>query len=363
MGEEYLIASPARRFRGGRIRGRAPGARCLGSLLFAALAVTGCADPSMSSSGVQRPASDAELRELAAAYVRRGLRYPENPAVRAQAVEACEQVLGSDAPMLIRDALSDEHPGVRFAACMALGRLKHAESLPRLREMLNDPDPSVRAGVYFALERMGDYSHRVAWRDLARRHEDPAVRRNAVMALGRLGDPKVVPLLRVAADADKDEGVRVQAMEGLALLGDRDVVAHLLRDALAGQGRQVFALLTLGRVHDDRVGPALRARLESSEYLESRLAAARSLAEQGSPAGFKLALNALNWNDPKPDLPDDPPANQVMRIQSMAAMALGQIGDRRALDALCRRMQTNEDSRVQLAAATAILMILDRTNP
>ena len=47
------------------------------------------------------------------------------------------------------------------------------------------------------------------------------------------------------------------------------------------------------------------------------------------------------------------------RVRSMAALALGDIGDRRALKALTKRMQTPDDPRVQLAAATAILMILN----
>lgn len=322
--------------------------------------ISGCAGSGATTAGGRVP-DDERLRELATTCVRRGLVYPEIDAVRAQAVEAAAEVMGPDAPMLIREALKDEHPGVRFAACMALGRLQDADSLPRLREMLAETDPNVRIGIFFALERMGDTSHRIEWRDLLRRHENPIVRRNAAMALGRLGNKQVVPLLDTSFHQDKDEGVRVQVLEGLAILGDREAIQHMLYDAQVGGGRQVFALLTLGQVDDDRVGPTLRSRLDGSDYLEARLAAARSLADHGSPRGLKLALESLTWSKPDPNLPDDPPANQAMRVQSMAAMALGRIGDRQALPALAQRMQNSDDPRVQLAAATATLMILNRS--
>lgn len=303
---------------------------------------------------------DASLRELATTIIKRGVQYPENPVVRAQGVEACEEALRQEALPVIRGALKDEQAGVRFAACMALGRLKDAEAAGALRGLLGDADASVRAAVYFALERLGDASHRKEWAELLRRHGDPTVRRNAALALGALGDSKAVALLDRAATSDPDEGVRLQAMEGMAVMGDKDAIDQLLRFSIAGRSfRQPFALLALGRVKDDRVAEALRSRLESAPYLESKLAAARSLGAQGRGEGFDLALGSLEWNQPQADLPDDPPVNQVMRVRSMAALALGEIGDRRALKALAKRMQTPDDPRVQLAAATAILMILN----
>ena len=305
-------------------------------------------------------AADARLRDLATAIVQHGVKYAENPVVRAQGVEACEEVLGKESLPAIRGALKDEHAGVRFAACMALGRLKDGEAAGALRGMLVDPDASVRAGVYFALERLGDVSHRKEWTELLRRHSDSAVRRNAALALGALGDPKAMGMLSLAARSDLDEGVRLQALEGLANLGDKDAVDQFLHFSIAGLSfRQPFALMALRHVKDDRVTETLRSRLESSPYLESQLAAARSLGAQGYGDGFNLALASLEWNKPQTELADDPPANQVMRVRSMAALALGDIGDRRALKALTKRMQTPDDPRVQLAAATAILMILN----
>ncbi len=303
-----------------------------------------------------------QVRDEAQTCVQRGMVYPFDPAVRTQAMEAASRVLGDEGRLRIREGLKDQHPGVRFAAAMALGRLKDTGALPAVRALANDPDPSVKIGAYFALEQMGlgTTDHREEWRDYLRKHENPEVRRNAVLALGQLKDKATIPLLR-AAHNDSDEGVRMQALEGLALLGDKDAITRFTFEAYGGVGyKQPFALMTLGQVPDDQVTPTLRARLRSSPYLEAKLAAARGLGARGYADGLQLAMQSLDWNKPDRNLPEDRPENQVMRVRSMAALALGEIGDPQALDKLKRTMEDPEDPRVQLAAATAILLIVDR---
>ncbi len=310
------------------------------------------------------PPPDPQLREVATTVVRRALRYPENPAVRAQAMEAASETLGDDASLAIRSGLHDESAGVRFAACMAVGKLRDRSAIHEIHRLARDPDPNVRIGAYFALERLGDAGYREAWRGELRKNEDASVRRNAVLALGELGDTSATPLLQRVAYEDTDEGVRLQALEALAYLGDEDAINRFLFDAYGGLGfKQSFALLTLGKVADDRVLATLHDRLRAAGHLETRLAAARGLGRRGYDDGYDLAVESLRWNSPNTDPsrePPDPPANQIMRVRTMAAMALGDIGDRRALGALTQMMKEMDDPRVQLAGATAILMILNR---
>jgi HEAT repeat protein len=313
----------------------------------------GCA-----STSTLTPVEQIALADTARTYLEMAIRFPDNPAVRAQAMEAAGQVLGSEARPYLREGLSDEHPGVRFAACMALGSLDEPGDVKVVRSLVDHADPNVRIGAYFVLERTGDYRYRRAWRDLLWTDPDPEVRGNAALAMGQLKDPKVARLLSMVANDDPHDGVRVQALEGLALLGDADAVGKLLFQSFGGiGGRQPIALLALGQVKDPRVIPTLRRGLDNAPYLEARLAAARSLGAQGYDEGYDLALEALDWDEPAPGLPDDPPANQIMRVRTMAALALGEIGDPNALEPLEAMMENPEDPRVQLAAATAILMI------
>jgi HEAT repeat protein len=263
---------------------------------LAGLCVTmtaGCTAPSSGSA----PSDD--LQTQAIRYLHRGMIYPDNPAVRAQALEAAGEVLDVDvARQSIRKGLEDEHPSVRFAACMVLGRLRDGKSLPKLRTMVNDSDPSVRVGAYFALERLRVYSYRSTWRDALRKNPDAAVRRNAALAMGQLENKSVMPLLRMALAEDDDDGVRLQVAEALALMGDEDAINQFMRDSFGGLGfRQPFALLTLGKVADDRVVPVLEGRLRHAEYVEARLAAARGLGMHGYDDGYDLAIDSLDWDD------------------------------------------------------------------
>lgn len=300
-----------------------------------------------------------QLRERASLCLHRGIRYPGNPAVRAQSIEAGGEVLGESVAAIVREGLGDESAGVRFAACMALGRMKDRASAEAIRKLALDADLNVRIGAFYALERLGDASYRRAWAEMMQPDREPAVRRNAVMALALLQDPKTRAMLKRVAVEDPDDGVRLQAVEGLAMLGDADAQGGFIRDAFGGMGfRQPFALMALGYAGDSDSVAVLRSRLRNAPYLEARLAAARALGMQGIRDGFDLALNSLTWQEPDPNLPDDPVANQIMRVQSMAAMALGDMRDPRALAALNRCMEQTEDPRIQVAAARSILKIV-----
>ncbi len=314
----------------------------------------------VAAAGCQQSVAHQDMRKLATLAMHKALVFPDNPAIRAQATEAASEVLGPGAPLLIRDRLTDSEPGVRFAALMALGQLRHKPSRDLVRPLTTDPDSSVRVGAFFALERMGEKGYRKYWADLLLKHEDPAVRRNAAMALGQLEDRGVIPLLQRSVADDNDEGVRLQATEALAYLGDEASTARFLHDAYGGMGyRQPFALLTLAKVNDRRVVPTMLRCLSVSPYIEARLAAARGLGMHRNGEGYTLAMESLNWNQPSRELADDTPETQIMRVRSMAAMALGAIGDPEALPALRERLEKDADPRVQLAAATAILQILE----
>ncbi len=308
--------------------------------------------------------ADGILVRQTADLIGRAIQFPENPLIRAQGIEAAAELRLVELRPAILAALKDESPAVRFAACAALGEMGDAGIRDAVRPLLQDANPSVRLGACYALERLGEPHYRRPWVAALRGDPDPAVRRNAVLLLGLLKDPRVRPLLMRASSEDPDEGVRVQALEALALLGDAEAIGRCRMYAFGGVDyRQVFATLVLGRVQGDQWLGALRARLAGAAYLETRLAAARGLGMHGRSDGYDLALRSLSFNSPRADVPEDPPANQVMRVRSMAALALGEIGDRRALGPLYTLMADPDDPRVQIAAARAILMILSRRPP
>jgi HEAT repeat protein len=307
-----------------------------------------------------RPINEHDLKARALLGLKDGACYPHDPIVRAQAIEALGQVAPDQVVIYALEALRDPHPAVRFAACMALGTVKYAEAQDLLRLRLEDENGSVQAAAIFALHRLGDTSHTSLLADKLLRDPDVHVRRNAALVLGELGEPGSVRLLKHAA-RDRDESVMLQATESMAILGDGKARQQLAIQAYDGAGhRQALALLAMGRTQDPRFLSVLELQLREGPHLETKLAAARALGQFGRDDGLKLALKNLDFNKPGKSLPEDPPETQLMRIRSMAALALGAIGDRAALPALRKRLEAQDDPRVQLAAAKAILEILNR---
>jgi HEAT repeat protein len=309
------------------------------------------------------PIDEVALREEALRGLKAGARYEADAFVRAQAIEALGKVAPEQGVPYFLEALRDPSPVVRFTACMALGSAEWRDAAELLRLRLEDEDGSVQAAAVYALHCLGDQGHTSILADKLLRDPDVRVRRNTALILGELGEPGSIRLLKHAA-RDRDEGVMLQANEAMALLGDAKARQQLAIQAHDGAGhRQALALIAMGRIRDPRFLAAIEFRLNEGPYPETRLAAARALGRYGRKDGLKLALEELDFEASGTDLPEDPPENQVMRIRSMAALALGAIGDPVALPALKRRLEAQDDPRVQLAAARAILEILDSPGP
>jgi HEAT repeat protein len=317
----------------------------------------GCALP---NPYLAEPARMTRLEQRAVEALRRGVRYDDLPSVRAQAIESFQEVAPEAGLPWIRVGLLDEHPAVRFAACMALGTLRDRASRESIVRLLEGPDDSVKAAAVFALHRMGDTGHTAQLASFLRDHDDVVVRRNAALVLGRLGEPGAIPLLAGVVNC-ADDALHAQALEALALLGNQQAVQQLTFVANSGNGPQeVFALNALAMTRDPKLRKTFEYKLAKGMYLETRLAAARGLGEVGSAEGLEVALEGIRFDKPKPGLENDPPENQLMRVRQMAAAALGAIGDPAALAPLAERLEDNSDPRVQVAAARAILRIINR---
>jgi HEAT repeat protein len=327
----------------------------LALLMAAATLGSGCAPAQTTLT----PLDAAGFRQRGFETVKRGIQYPYLPSVRAQAVEAMQEAAPEEGLPWIRSALADEHPAVRFAACLAAGAVHDLLARDGLTRCLDDPDANVRVGAIFALHRLGDTHLTGQLPEYLFDSSQPSVRRNAALVLGRLGEPGAVSLL-ARAMRDPDEGVQLQALESMALLGNREAQQQLTFYANSGTGyKEAFALNALSQTHARRFLDTYRYRLRHTDFLETRLSAARGLGLLGTREGYPVAVEALNFNSPRRDLADDPAENQVRRIRQLAALALGAIGDPRALPALDRALMLCDDPNVQVAIGKAILEIVE----
>lgn len=121
-----------------------------------------------------------------------------------------------------------------------------------------------------------------------------------------------------------------------------------------------MALQALAATGDAKFTDTYRYKLETATHRETQLAAARGLGLLGHDDGYRLALATLSAPNPTVKDVNDPPAGQRLRLELLAAAALGAFGKEESLPELSRIIEKHSDPRVQLAAAKAILEILSR---
>lgn len=301
------------------------------------------------------------LRQRAVDSLEAGIGYSSNPVVRVESVEALELTLPPSSSLpWVRSALSDEHPAVRFAACVAVGRLRDEASLPALEKLTKDPDDSVRVAALFSLHCLGHSELTGMMPEFLLANKNAGVRRNAAMVLGLMQEPGAVKML-ARAMKDADPGVQQHALEAMARLGTPEARQELAFMSNAGVGSdETFAIHALAATHQRAYLDLYRNKLQTALHLETRLAAARALGSLDSHEGFELAYSTLRSYKAPEDGSQDSPEQRSLRVRELAIAALGAIGDDKALAGLDRIMEEEEDPRLQVAAAKAILEILNK---
>jgi HEAT repeat protein/tetratricopeptide (TPR) repeat protein len=152
---------------------------------------------------------------------------------------------------------------------------------------------------------------------------DREVRVDALVAAGRLGDAKVIddvlPLME-----HQESAMREAATFTLGRSGDRRAVPALLKVLADRREReQVLACLGLAQIDDGRVGPALVAVLKDTNKVDAvRAACAYAIGARKTSGGVPALLAALDDNRGE--------------TQRMAAWALGQLAEGKALGPLIR---------------------------
>jgi HEAT repeat protein len=200
--------------------------------------------------------------------------------------------------------------------------------------------------------------------------EDASVRADAARALGGLGDRQAVPALVAAlqrseaADGESLADVQAAAARALSSIGDPQAVKPLVRYA-ASEWTDEELVPLIAAIGEPAVKPLIT--ILGGRSLGQRQVAAQALGEIGDPRAVP-ALLAFGRKDEtataalvdigKPAVPalvkalDDP----ATPIRATAAEALGGIGDRRATDELSDALADPEDD-VWRAASDALALM------
>ncbi len=334
--------------------------------------------------GTRPPVADqVRLRQRALDFLYRAAR-SELDVVAGNAIEALVQVDPRAAVPTFRAALNSEFPIVRFAGLVALGETRDCGAADRLAKALDDPHEQVRLGAAFAAFMCGQRGYGRRLTDALHDSGDEHVRSTAAMLIGRTGEAAALGHLRHAL-GDEANVVRIQVIASMAELGDEEAVDRLIQYAQGDAVMRIVALQTMVELADPRTRDALLYRLSlEDEHIQHRLIAARALGRIGRRAGgaassesggsgaaasahegYELARRSLSFSpgDASSELTAAERAEEAVRVRSLAALALGDIGDPRALPALESLASSADDPRVKLAASVAICHIVQPALP
>jgi HEAT repeat protein len=274
---------------------------------------------------------DSKVRYKAACSLR-GLGAQAQPAIRSLV-----RVLGDYGAPTGR-VVQYAGPCVRDVASAALARIG-LPAVPAVAKALGDTDEAVRSAAASTLGKMGPVA-KPAFFVLADALNEPEdwVRSEVIHAIARVGaDPKrVVPLLVKALQADQEYGTRVAATRSLR---DADSAGTLAM-------------------------PLLVAALKDPEW-GIIFAAAETLGQFGAKGQSAVAalIDALSTKAQRMEAHFD--FGYSVPVRRDVARALGDIGPsaRSAVPALNRVMREDDDRRVRLWAAVAIVRITGQNSP
>jgi aminopeptidase N len=244
----------------------------------------------------------------------------------------------------------DPHPVGRIAAAQALGRAASTEATaPLIAALRRERHWVVRGEIAAALGQTRSPSALAALLR-AVRADDPRVRRTAVRALGEFRSAALLPLFTRLAREDASFFVAAEALRSLGRTRDASagpVLALALRERDSwNDAVRVGAVEGLGELGAPGVLPELRARTRYGFPHPSRMAAIRTLGRIGRGDAATLRILLALTADP------------YLRVRIAAIVALGQLGDDRALPRLGRLVEALDvEGRIRRTAAEAIRAI------
>jgi len=225
--------------------------------------------------------------------------------------QAVDSLAGMDPQRALPDLLAClQVDNLKVAAIDALGAHRFEAAEPDLMKLLSSTDQDVADAAGAALADLGCTDAVPGLIKLLRRgsyHADDA--------LVQIGSPAVPALVA----ALKDNDIQCDAIEILGRIGDRRAVVPIT-NLLNGRPTQFWAAEALGKLRDPRAIDPLLKQLVATTTASDRWCLAEALGDLKARAAVPALISLL----PDPDCGWN------------AALALGEIGDRRALEPMLK---------------------------
>jgi HEAT repeat protein len=225
---------------------------------------------------------------------------------------------------------------LRREAARALGQIGSNKPVNALIGILHDKERDTRRAAAYALGRIGDNRAVPA---LIKALKDPEFVDPAAYALGEIGNKSAIQPLRAMLYAGSR--ISISAATALAKLGDEEVAAALLKIAAGNYSAykdRRDALRALADLGNKSVIPELNKIWEHNSDINIRASAAYAITKlTGDEKAFAFLIDTVLSNE-KPFR------------KEVAASALGEIGDKRAVEPLMKLIEGKQGDAINNAA-------------
>ncbi|MBI2060041.1 MAG: HEAT repeat domain-containing protein [Nitrospirae bacterium] len=270
--------------------------------------------------------------------------------VRASAINGLTWARSARAKEEVFKAINDNSPVVRFTSTLVLGLFRSAQSIRTLLNILSDDsNPKVRSAAAQALAQLGNPDALGPLEERFKRESDGDTRREVAFALARIGGSDAE---RILLDASQDRRPEIRAPAILALAGMRSPQAKdALLKALMDGSPDVKRAGTLGvsaaRMFD--AVPRLLKMLTQESDPRVRAPAAMALGEIGDRKGLRPLLAAL--------------LDKNVEVRRSAAIAVGRLGQEEGVQPLLRLLKKRTPRSLDGAAAIEALWSISDSLP
>ena len=301
------------------------------------------------------------------------LREDENPIMRANSARLLRELMAGEAVESLIEALKDTDAGVRLWSAYALYFLWDYRAALPLIPLLKDSDIRVRRQATWSI---GAFRKPEVVKPLieALKDEELEVRKAAADSLAQLGYKRVViPLINLLNDDDK--WIRYSAIEGLGKTGGKRAIEPLINRLESENDNWVKDVIvhTLGELKDVRAVESLSRLINNPDRNLSK-ATTIALGKIGPVSipylieAFKtsrwevcqrIATNLSHMGEPALQALLEDLKDKDSNVRFWSCVALGRLGDSRALPELEKLAQDDEGQnshgkKVKRAAQEAI---------
>ena len=246
------------------------------------------------------------------------------------------QLFGESAVNPLIEALDHTSESVRLYAMQTLQEIGDPRAIEPLSSLLTHEKPQMRKAAIEALCKFDNGAQLSGVFIPLLRDVDAAVRETAVIALGDCHDPQAIDTLVEVLHGD-EQVLKGKAVMALGTIGDKRAMKPLITAYEKGTVRADIVMKALGQLRDGQSAPVILSALDNDNQLV-----------------WQAASDALNELDEKAVNPlIEALSHEKPRVRAKAALALGKIGDARAVEALSVLFH-DEDSDVRTEAATAL---------